>query len=378
MNNIIYLDNAASTRVSESVLETMLPWMKTASNAHNRLHKYGSDAHNAIEAARKQIAKTINCDNLEIIFTSGATEANNLALKALINELIASGKNHVITSSVEHVSILEVLKNLNGIELTILPVKPCAMIEASSIKHAIKENTGLVTIQAVNNFTGTIQPLEEISEILNHTDILFHSDMAQAIGKINIDIQRLKLDLASMSSHKCNGPQGIGALYVRKEIQSLLEPLIEGGAQENSLRAGTLPTALCVGMGKAYEEINSDIEQIHELKNSFISRLKYIEPIIYGHSDCSWNVPHIIAIRFEGIDHETLTMALPDIAFSTGSACSYNSTNKSNHVMNAISDKNAGNETIRLSFDKYTTKTDVINAADIILNAIKSIKEGIS
>lgn len=376
----VYLDNAATTAVDRRVLDTIYGVMSSGriGNSGARHHQFGAAAHNLTQVARAQVADAIDARPNEIIFTSGATEANNLAIKGIADHLKASGKTHVITSSVEHRSVLEPLQSLRsqGFEITEAAVKPCGMLEAHMIKPLMRAETGLVCVQAVNNETGTIQPIDEIASMLEGTGVLFHCDAAQALGKINFSTAT-KFDFASLSAHKVYGPQGIGALYVRSDKKSLLNPQNVGGGQEAGLRSGTLPVALCAGFGKACSLIEDDKKHLKSLRWEFLNRISWLQPEIFGHSDPGWNVPGILNIRFPGVESEVLVMALPDVAFGIGAACS----NKPSHVIRAITgSEQAARESLRISFGRYTTHEEIRRAADLIIDAIENIKflEGVA
>jgi len=375
----IYLDNAATTAMDRRVLDVMYGIMAQGQtgNPHARHHVYGAAAHNSVEGARRQVAEAIGAETGEIVFTSGATEANNLAIKGVAEHLKAQGKTHLVTSAVEHASVLEPLKSLaaDGFELTILGVKPCGMIEADMIERSLKPETGLVCVQAVNNEVGVIQPIEEIAEMLAGHGILFHCDAAQALGKTKFSVDS-GIDFASLSAHKVHGPQGIGALYVRKEKRALLSSVNKGGGQESGLRSGTLPTALCVGFGKACSLIEDDAAHLRGLRWAFLSRINWLKPVVYGHSHPEWNVPGILNIRFPGVDSETLIMALPDLAFGVGSACSSSGGAKLSHVVRATTGSDqAARECVRLSFGRFTTQQEIRRAADLVVEAVESIRE---
>lgn len=367
---ITYLDYAASTPLNEKALEAMMPFLLQQANAGAQHHNFGAAAEKALQTARENAARAIGASAEEIVFTSGATEANNLVLKGLAATLKALGKTHIVTSAVEHKSILAPLSALGGFTVSVLPVKPCAMIEADMIEKALTAETGLVTIQAVNNETGTIQPLEEIADRLSGRGILFHTDAAQALGKIDFKAARARVDFASLSAHKVYGPQGIGALYVRSDRAALLEPLQHGGGQEQALRAGTVPVALCAGFGAACDLIRDDRARLQDLRNSFIKSLSALAPVIYGHSDPAWNAPGILNIRFPGIDSETLVMALPGLAFGLGAACS-----KYSHVIESIAGQQAAKESIRISFGEHITEQKLLNAANQIKAAVMEIRK---
>ncbi|HNB22044.1 MAG TPA: cysteine desulfurase family protein [Candidatus Melainabacteria bacterium] len=380
----IYLDNAATTAVDRRVLDAMYGVLAQGhiGNAHARHHVFGAAAHSRVEAARHQVADAIGAESGEIVFTSGATEANNLAIKGVAAHLKSQGRTHLVTSAVEHSSVLEPLRELEaqGFDLTILSVKPCGMIEADMIERALRPETGLVCVQAVNNEVGVIQPVEEIAEMLQGRGILFHCDAAQALGKTGFSVRfdendALGVDFASLSSHKIYGPQGIGALYVRADKRHLLSAVNRGGAQEFGLRSGTLPTALCVGFGMACSLLENDIQHLRGLRWSFLKRLSWLKPTVYGHSHPDWNVPGILSIRFEGIEAETLIMALPDLAFGVGSACS-SSREKLSHVVRATTGSvKAARESLRISFGRYTTHQEILRAADLIIEAVEEIRQ---
>ena len=375
----IYLDAAATTKMDSRVLEAVIATLsdEQVGNSQATFHSQGQRAHQLINRARVAIGDAICCHGDELIFTSGATEANNLALQGLAPYLRSVGKTHIITSAVEHKSILAPLHFLeaNGFTVTILPVKPCGMIEAKSIENAITDSTGLVSIQAVNNEIGTIQPLTEIAAILKGRDILFHTDAAQALGKKIFSVVEDVVDFASLSAHKMHGPQGIGTLYVRKGRRKFLSPLLYGGGQEGRLRSGTLPTALCVGFGKACELLETNPYYLQNLRDAFLTQIAQLNPIVHGHSDPIWNVPGILNIRFSGVDSESIIMALPNLAIGTGASCTQNGTTTS-HVIKAITNSEAAaQEALRLSFDRMTTQRDIDEAASQFAASITNIRE---
>ncbi len=377
-SNCIYLDNAATTALDRRVLDAMYGVMAQGhtGNAHARHHVYGAASHNSVQAARRQVADAIGADEGEIVFTSGATEANNLAIKGLASHLKQIGKTHLVASVVEHASVLEPLRSLveDGFELTILGVKPCGMIEADMIERALRPDTGLVCVQAVNNEVGVIQPIQEIAEMLAGRGVLFHCDAAQALGKTPFGVSA-GIDFASLSSHKVYGPQGIGALYVRADKKQLLTAMNNGGGQESGLRSGTLPTALCVGFGKACTLIEDDCAHLRSLRWTFLHRINWLKPIVYGHSHPDWNVPGILNVRFQGIETETLIMALPDLAFGVGAACSSGGAKLSHVVRATTGSEQAARESLRLSFGRFTTHQEIRRAADLIIEAVENIKE---
>lgn len=374
----VYLDYAASAPLDPRVLEAMLPWLASAraGNAHARHHKAGNAAEIMVRQARTQAAASIRATPDELIFTSGATESNNLFLQGLARHLRSVGKTHIVTSAIEHASVLEPLRALEGFTLTVLSVRPCGgLIEADMVEKALTKQTGLVTIQAVNNETGVIQPLDEIAAMLKGRGILFHSDAAQALGKIAFDVNRSGVDFASLSAHKVYGPQGVGALYIRNGCRQFLAALQHGGGQESGLRPGTLPVALCVGFGAACALIEDDRARIQALRDLFLTRLAPLHPVIHGHRLPAWNAPGILNVGFPGIDSETLVMALPDLAFGVGAACA-SAGNKYSHVIQALTgSEQAARESIRLSYGRFTTEHDINKAADQMLKAVTDIRK---
>ncbi|MGH9549743.1 MAG: cysteine desulfurase family protein [Terriglobales bacterium] len=375
----IYLDNAAASPLDRRVLDVMFSVFSkdVIGNAHAKHHPFGGASAMTVQKAREQVAESIGANPNEIVFTSGATESNNLIIKGLARHLKASGRTRIITAVVEHKSILEPLAQLKaaGFEVIAMPVKPCGMITADVIERVIDERTGLVCVQAVNNETGTIQPLAKIAEVLAERNILFHSDAAQALGKVPFSVPAAGVDFASLSAHKVYGPHGIGAAYVRADKLRLLEPLHAGGGQELGVRSGTLPVALCAGFGTACSLIEDDRERLQALRTSLIERIAPLEPVIYGHRELRCNVPGILNIRFPGIDSETLIMALPGLAVGTGSACSSAGARLS-HVIQAITgEEQAARESIRLSFGRLTTEHEMDRAAEQIFVAITSIRQ---
>lgn len=370
MGDRIYLDYAATTPLDPGVVQAMLPWLTQDSpgNAHARHHTHGNAAHRAVEKSRQQVATAIGAQATDIVFTSGATEGNNLVIHGLVPALKTSGRTHIIASAVEHKSVLAALDALDGFTVTILPVKACGMIEADHIERALTPQTGLVCVQAVNNELGVIQPVEEIAAMLAGRGIFFHIDAAQALGKIPVDVTKMGADFMTLSAHKMHGPQGIGAVYKKTDS---LRAIQHGGGQEQNLRAGTLPVFLCAGFGAACDLIADDRARLQNLRNDFLARVAKLNPVIGGHSDPLWNVPGILSLRFPGIDQESLVMGLPDLSFGVGSACAAGLS----HVIRATSGSDqAANETIRLSFGRFTTEEDIHHAAEMFARVITEIK----
>ena len=335
---MIYLDNAASTQIQEEVLDSMLPYLREQFGNPSSIHRFGRLAQKAITKARKQVAELINADPSEIFFTSGGTESNNASLYGIAKKNPGS---RIITSLIEHDAILEPCKNLEqeGFDVIYLPVNDLGMVDPSSLEKVINENTSLVSIMFGNNEVGTIQPISDLAKICKEKQIPFHTDAVQAIGKISIDVKDLGLDLLSMSSHKINGPKGIGALYVKKGIS--INPIIFGGGQEKGLRSGTENVANIVGFGKACElarkNLATNISKMKELRD-YLSK-KIIAEIpsstLNGHPEK--RLPNNIHLTFLGVNGEDLLIKLDEhgIAASTGSACSVQ-IQKASHVLQAM------------------------------------------
>lgn len=383
----LYMDYAASTPVDPAVLDVVMETFSAGpGNPHSRQHSYGASASRTLEQARKQVAEAVGATAGDIYFTSGATEANNIALLGLRDHLERAGRKRILTSAVEHKSVLEPLEQLGrgGFEIVVLPVKPCGMLEASAVQRHLDEHTGLVSIQAVNNEIGLIQPVSEIAEVLSGSDVFLHCDASQALGKIELELKTAGVDLASFSAHKAYGPQGVGALYAGARARSALSATDFGGGQEKGLRPGTVPVALCAGFGMAcelaVEGLSEERSRLSSLREIFLTRIARLNPLVYGHSDSAWNVPGILSVRFAGIDTETLLMALPMVAMSTGSACSSSSVDdrseQLSHVIEAVSGSpEASRETVRLSFGRFTSVSEVELAAEAFIRAVEEIRE---
>ena len=335
---MIYLDNAASTQIHEDVLDSMLPYLKEQFGNPSSIHRYGRLAHKAIEKARKQIASLINADPSEIILTSGGTESNNMVLVGL-------SMNHtncqIITSSIEHDAILEPCKKLtqNGIDVVYLPVDKFGTVNPSNLKNYLSDKTCLVSIMFGNNEVGTIQPISEIAKICNEEKIPFHTDAVQAVGKIPIDVKELGIDLLSISSHKLNGPKGIGALYIKNGIH--VNPIILGGGQEHGLRSGTENVANIVGFGKACEiaknNLDANTSYVKKLRDLLITKVLSEIPETTLNGDPQSRLPNNAHFTFLGVNGEDLIIKLDEygIAASTGSACSVH-TQRASHVLQAM------------------------------------------
>jgi len=377
----IYLDYQATTPMDKRVLESMLPYFTTKfGNPHSRSHSFGWEAESAIEEARHKVAKLIGAEAREIIFTSGATESNNLAIKG-IAKFYGTKKKHIITVSTEHKCVIDACRHLEeeGFKVTYLSVGSDGLIDLEILRKTITEDTMLVSVMIVNNEIGVIQPLKEIGEICRARGVFFHSDIAQGFGKVPIDVNELNIDLASISGHKIYGPKGIGALYVRKKPRVRLVPLINGGGQERGMRSGTLPTPLIVGLGEAAaiaaSEMDSEYERIKDLADYFIAKIKAAVPEVYlnGHQDKRY--PGNINLSFSCVEGESMIMAVKDLAVSSGSACTSASLEPS-YVLKSlgVSDEMA-HTSIRFGIGRFTTRDEVEYAAELVISKIDYLRE---
>ncbi|MFQ5973534.1 MAG: aminotransferase class V-fold PLP-dependent enzyme [Alphaproteobacteria bacterium] len=367
----VYLDHQATTPVDPRVLDAMLPYFSDRfGNPHSVQHRLGWQAAEAIEEARAQVGGLIGAGAREIVFTSGATESNNLAVKGAARFLREhNGLDHVINAETEHKCVVESCRDLvrEGFRVTSLPVRADGLIELGALANAIDDKTALVSVMAVNNEIGVIQPLEEIGRMCGERGVLFHTDAAQAIGKIPIDVEAMGIDLLSISGHKTYGPKGIGALYVRRRPRVRLTPLLSGGGQERGHRSGTLPTPLCVGLGTACaiaaEEMAAETRRLAGLRDSFVEKLAVAIP------DLAWNgarenrVAGNLNLLLPGADGEDLVGALDDVAISTGSACT-SATVEPSYVLRAIGlDDEQAASSVRVGFGRFTTEAEVDYAA---------------
>ncbi|KAH0848743.1 cysteine desulfurase, mitochondrial [Fonsecaea monophora] len=370
----IYLDAQATTPVDPRVLDAMLPFLTGLfGNPHSRTHAYGWESEKATEQAREHIAKLIGADPKEIIFTSGATESNNMSIKGVARFFGRSGKKkHIITSQTEHKCVLDSCRHLQdeGFEVTYLPVDSSGLINLQQLEDAIKPETALVSIMTVNNEIGVIQPMKEIGQLCRSKKVYFHSDGAQAVGKIPISVNDWNVDLMSISSHKIYGPKGIGACYVRRRPRVRLDPIISGGGQERGLRSGTLAPHLVVGFGEACriakEEMEYDSKRINSLSKRLVDGLLAMEHTSLN-GDPTRRYPGCVNVSFAYVEGESLLMALKDIALSSGSACTSASLEPS-YVLRALgnSDESA-HSSIRFGIGRFTTTSEI----DYVLKAVR-------
>jgi cysteine desulfurase len=373
-NERIFLDNQSTTPVDPIVLEAMLPYFKkNIGNPHSDDHIFGWDAAEAIDLSRHQVAKLINADKFEIIFTSGATESVNLALQG-ITKGKEGGRKKIVTATTEHSSVLECCEHLESLDFDVvrLPVKEDGLLDTQSVAQAIDEKTLLVSIMLVNNEIGVIQPLHEISEICKQSGVILHTDATQAIGKIPVDVDELGADLLSISGHKFYGPKGIGALYVRKGIETHMTPIIYGGGQEKSLRPGTLPVPLIVGFGQACvvaeERMDGDNKRISLLSEKLLTTLQETVPDLNIFGSQTERIKENINIGFPNVKGAQILSKLGDkLAISTGSACA-STTFEPSHVLQALGfSKDISATGIRISLGRFTTEEEIELAAHWLL-----------
>ncbi|MGH9715266.1 MAG: IscS subfamily cysteine desulfurase [Candidatus Acidiferrales bacterium] len=378
----IYMDNHATTQIDPRVLEAMLPYFtEKYGNAASRNHEFGWKAEEAVENARGQIARLINASPKEIIFTSGATESDNLALKGVAEFHRAKG-NHIITQATEHKAVLDVCKHLEeiGCEVTYLPVANDGRIDLENLRRAITPKTILISVMYANNEIGVVQPIAEIGKIAKQAGVLFHTDAVQAIGKIPVDVERDGIDLLSISAHKLYGPKGVGALYVRRKNPRVqLAPMIDGGGHERGLRSGTLNVPGIVGLGKACEiaarEIGEESARMgvlrDKLKDAILSHLD--EVTINGSME--HRLPGNLNLSFAGVEGDALLMGINDVAVSSGSACT-SATLEPSHVLSALGvPEELAHSSIRFGLGRFNTAEDVDYVANRVVETVKRLRE---
>lgn len=381
--DLIYLDYAATTPVAQEVADKMVQYMTfdgVFGNPASRSHGFGWQAEEAVENARLQIAETVGADSREIVFTSGATESDNLALKGVAHFYHSKGK-HIITSKIEHKAILDTCRQLEeeGFDITYLdPEAGTGLITLDMVKNAVREDTILVSLMAVNNELGTTTDIASIGEFLREKGVLFHVDAAQAVGKIKIDLETLKVDLMSFSAHKIYGPKGIGALYVRRKPRVRLKAEQHGGGHERGMRSGTLATHQIVGMGEAFalsaKRFDEDHTHIKALRDKLWNGLQDIEEI-YLNGSFESGIPNILNVSFNFIEGESLMMSLKDLAVSSGSACT-SATLEPSYVLRAIGRPDElAHSSIRFSFGRYTTEKDIDAVLAQIKEAVDKLRE---
>lgn len=376
----IYLDYSATTPVDPRVAAKMIPWLtEHFGNPASRSHAYGWDAEQAVEDAREQVAALVNADAKEIIWTSGATESNNLAIKGAAHFYQGKGK-HLITLKTEHKAVLDTVRELEreGFEATYLDVKENGLVDLEVLKAAIRPDTILVSVMFVNNEVGVVQPIAEIGEICRDKGVIFHVDAAQATGKVDIDLAQLKVDLMSFSAHKTYGPKGVGALYVRRKPRVRLEAQMHGGGHERGMRSGTLAPHQIVGMGEAFrlarEEMASENVRVRALRDKLLNGLTELEAT-FVNGDTEQRVPHNLNISFAYVEGESLIMAVKNIAVSSGSACTSASLEPS-YVLRALGrNDELAHSSIRFSIGRFTTEEEVDFTIDLLHKKIHKLRE---
>ena len=376
----IYMDYSATTPIDPRVADKMIPYLREQfGNPASRSHMYGWSAEAAVEEARGHVASLVGADPREIIWTSGATESNNLALKGAAHFYKTKGK-HIITVKTEHKAVLDTVRELErqGFEATYLEPQDNGLITIAQLEAAIRPDTILVSVMLVNNEIGVIQPIDEIGELCRSKGIIFHCDAAQATGKVEIDLNRTKCDLMTFTAHKTYGPKGVGALYVRRKPRVRLEAQMHGGGHERGLRSGTLPTHQIVGMGEAFriakEEMHSELERVKALRDRLARGLLEIEEV-YINGDMEHRVPHNLNVSFNYVEGESLIMAIKDIAVSSGSACTSASLEPS-YVLRALgrSDELA-HSSIRFTIGRFTTEEDIDFAVNLLKAKVGKLRE---
>ena len=376
----IYMDYGATTPVDPRVVDAMIPWLREHfGNPSSRSHAWGWEAEEAVERARGQVAALIGADSREIVWTSGATESNNLAIKGAANFYSTRGK-HLITVKTEHKAVLDVMRELErqGFECTYLDVEPDGLLDIEKFKAAIRPDTILASVMFVNNEIGVIQDIPAIGAICRERGIIFHVDAAQATGKVDIDLTKLPVDLMSLASHKTYGPKGIGALYVRRKPRVRLEAQMHGGGHERGMRSGTLPTHQIVGMGEAFriaqEEMGAERERIRALQQRLYAGLSGIEQV-FVNGDLERRVPHNLNISFNYVEGESLIMGVKGLAVSSGSACTSASLEPS-YVLRALgrSDELA-HSSLRMTIGRFTTEAEIDSAIAMLKDTVARLRE---
>ncbi len=384
MKKPIYLDYQSTTPIDPRVIAVITKSLQEDyGNPHSRTHSFGWKAEEIIENARNQVAEVIKADSREIFFTSGATESNNIAIKG-VAKFYESQKKHIITVATEHKCVINSCRDLEqeGFRVTFLPVKNDGLIDITKLKEAICEDTALISVMAVNNEIGTIQPLAEIGKICKEKNIFFHTDAAQAFGKIPLDVEALNIDLMSISAHKIYGPKGIGALYIRRKPRVRIKPLFSGGGQERGIRSGTAPTSIIAGFGEAARianlEMAKDYEHVKKLSHKFFSGIMEEKSIyLNGPALEKENERYIgnINLSFAGIEGESMIMAIKDLAVSSGSACTSSSLEPS-YVLHSLGvAEELSHTSIRFGIGRFTTEEEIDFAINLVRSKIQKLRE---
>lgn len=377
-----YLDMQATTPLDPRVLDRMMPFLTTEyGNPHSRTHPFGWKTADAVENARAQVASLIGADPKEIVFTSGATESNNCAIKGVAKFYKVKGKKHIITTQTEHKCVLDTCRHLQdeGFRVSYLPVKQNGLLDLKLLEQTIDDETSIVSVMGANNEIGVIQPLQEIGQLCRERKVFLHTDAAQMVGKVPVDVNKLNIDLLSISGHKIYGPKGVGALYVRRKPRVRLVPIINGGGQERGLRSGTLPPALVVGLGAACEiaqkEMDSEIQYISKLADKLKREIKAHIPHVVLNGDEESRLPGNLNFSFAYVEGESLIMALKNLALSSGSACTSASLEPS-YVLRAIGvDEALAHTSLRIGIGRFTTDREVDYALDLMKKHVTRLRE---
>ncbi|QPI08562.1 IscS subfamily cysteine desulfurase [Stutzerimonas stutzeri] len=378
----IYLDYSATTPVDPRVAEKMIECLTNEGNFGNpasRSHAFGWKAEEAVESARRQVAELVNADPREIVWTSGATESDNLAIKGVAHFYASKGK-HIVTTKIEHKAVLDTTRQLEreGFEVTYIEPGEDGIVTPAMVEAALREDTILVSVMHVNNEIGTINDITAIGELTRARGILFHVDAAQSTGKVEIDLEKMKVDLMSFSAHKTYGPKGVGALYVRRKPRVRLEAQMHGGGHERGMRSGTLATHQLVGMGEAFriakQEMAQENERIRALRDRFYKQVEHLEEL-YVNGSMTARVPHNLNLSFNYVEGESLIMALKDLAVSSGSACTSASLEPS-YVLRALGrNDELAHSSIRFTFGRFTTEEEIDYAAQKVCEAVTKLRE---
>lgn len=376
----IYLDYQATTPTDPRVIDAMIKTMREDfGNPHSRTHSYGWKSEELVEIARKQVADLINADPKEIFFTSGATESNNIAIKGVARFYGASGKNHIVTVSTEHKCVINSARDLEqeGFSVTFLHVKENGLIDLTELENAITDKTCLVSVMSVNNEIGVIQPIKEIGAICRKKGAFFHTDAAQAFGKIPLNVEEMNIDLMSISGHKIYGPKGIGALYLRRKPRVRIKPIFSGGGQERGIRSGTAPTPLVVGLGKAAEiaknEMEKDTAHIKKLSDKLYNAVMKLTHV-YLNGDKEKRIAGNLNFSFAGIEGESMIMAIKDLAVSSGSACTSSSLEPS-YVLHSLGvEDELAHTSIRFGIGRFTTEEEIDYAIKILNEKVDKLR----
>jgi len=378
----VYLDNHSTTRTDPRVVEAMLPYFtEIYGNAASVSHRFGWDAAEAVESARKRVAEWIGADPKEIVFTSGATESNNLAIKGALPGLKRRG-DHLITAASDHKSVLDVMKRLGreGWNVTFVPCDEAGLVAAEAIEAALTPATVLVSVMAANNEVGTLNPIREIGRLCHDRKVVFHTDATQAVGKVELDVQADGVDLLSLSGHKIYGPKGVGALYVRRrDPQVRLQPMIDGGGHERGLRSGTLPVPLIVGLGKAVELMISrkteDSTRIRALRDRLEAGIRGRVRDVQLNGSPTLRLDGNLNLSFAYVDGEALMMAMRDVAVSSGAACTSVEPEPS-HVLRAMGrDDEAARASLRFGVGRFNTEDEIDHAIDVVVEAVARLRK---